>query len=97
MLAAAVKPEHRLPAIRVESDKSAEIRPKRVQIWLDALPLTDSIEAGQKLYQALYTLNRVSLDTDNRYELINLYRQPVVAVSEALVGTFSSLALPLGG
>lgn len=92
-----MKPELRLPAIRVESNKAAEIRPKRVRSWLDALPLTDSMEAGQKLYQALYSLNRVSLDADNRYELIDLYRQPVIAVSEALVGTFSSLPLPLGG
>ncbi|NOZ11462.1 MAG: hypothetical protein GXP09_10530 [Gammaproteobacteria bacterium] len=97
MLAESTKPEFRLPAIRVESGKAAEIRPKRVQSWLDALPLTDSMEAGQKLYQALYALNRVSLDTDNRYALIDLYRQPVIAVSEVLVGTFSSLPLPLGG
>lgn len=73
----------------------AEVRPKRLQAWLDELPLTNSAEAARQTYQALYTQNRLSLDENNRLELMELFRGAVAVLCETLQGGFSNTPLPL--
>lgn len=72
-----------------------ETSPAETETWLATLPLADSIQAAQQLYQALFTLNRMPLDADDRLLLMELYRQPVAAVSAGLQPHFARLSLPL--
>lgn len=83
-----------LPAERV-SAWVVETDPAETQAWLSTLPLTDSVQTAQQLYQALFTLNRMALDSDDRLLLMELYRKPVAAVSAGLQTHFARLALPL--
>ena len=82
-------PPERVSAWVVETD------PSETQAWLATLPLTDSVQTGQQLYQALFTLNRMAVDSDDRLLLMELYRKPVAAVSAGLQTHFARLALPL--
>jgi hypothetical protein len=63
--------------------------------WLAALPLADSVQSAQQIYQALFTLNRMPLEADDRLVLMELYRKPVAAVASGLQSHFARLSLPL--
>ncbi len=80
---------------RKEAAGAAEVRPKRVQAWLDGLPLTNATESVRQIYQALHALNRVTLDAHNRLEIMELYRRPLAFLFESLQSNFTGLALPL--
>ncbi len=73
----------------------AETRPREVQLWIASLPLADSTTASQQLYQSLFTLNRMALDAKTRLELMELYCQPVAAVTHSLQTNFNQISLPL--
>ena len=72
-----------------------ETEPKEAGAWLAALPLADSVQAAQQIYQALFTLNRMPLEADDRLVLMELYRKPVAAVAAGLQPHFARLTLPL--
>ena len=72
-----------------------ETNPTETASWLASLPLADSVQTAQQIYQALFTLNRMSLDADVRLVLMELYRKPVAAVASGLQSHFMRLSLPL--
>jgi hypothetical protein len=72
-----------------------ETRPSEAETWLASLPLADSVQAAQQVYQALFTLNRMSLEANDRLVLMELYRKPVAAVASGLQPHFARLTLPL--
>lgn len=72
-----------------------ETNPSETASWLASLPLADSVQTAQQIYQALFTLNRMSLDADVRLVLMELYRKPVAAVASGLQSHFVRLSLPL--
>lgn len=73
----------------------AETRPREAQAWIASLPLADSTTASQQLYQSLFVLNRMALDAKTRLELMELYCQPVAAVTHSLQTHFNHISLPL--
>src|SRR4030066_503563 len=72
-----------------------EARPSETASWLASLPLADSVQTAQQLYQALFTLNRMPLEADDRLVLMELYRKPVAAVASGLQAHFARVSLPL--
>jgi cyclic-di-GMP-binding protein len=88
------RPALSLPPLRT-SAWVVETHPTEAAAWLASLPLTDSVQAAQQIYQALFTLNRMSLKADDRLMLMELYRMPVAAVASGLQPHFSRLSLPL--
>lgn len=72
-----------------------DTEPSAAAAWLAALPLADSVQAAQQVYQALFTLNRMPLEADDRLVLMELYRKPVAAVAAGLQPHFARLSLPL--
>jgi hypothetical protein len=73
----------------------AETTVEGTRAWLEELPLTDSAQVAQWLYQALFTLNRMELPHGERMTLMELYRAPVSAAVDGLQGNFTYLSLPL--
>jgi len=72
-----------------------ETQPSETASWLASLPMADSVQTAQQLYQALFTLNRMSLEADDRLVLMELYRKPVAAIASGLQSHFARLSLPL--
>ena len=72
-----------------------EVYPKQARAWLDSLPIANSIETAHRIYQSLVALNRNKLAMQDRLELMELYRGPVIAACAGLQIHFSKLALPL--
>jgi hypothetical protein len=73
----------------------AETDPKYARAWLASLPLADGAESAREIYQALYTLNRQELDVARRFDLMELYNNPIATVTAALEPYFTRTALPL--
>jgi len=82
-------PEKKVSAWMAETSVSA------TEGWISRLPIADSVESARDLYQALYTLNRMELSPKKRFELMELYRQPVSQVTGQLQNRLSSSTYPL--
>jgi len=63
--------------------------------WLAALPVTDSATTARQLYEAVYTLNRLDVDSGRRLALLEIYRRPLATAVEGLRANYGHLALPL--
>lgn len=63
--------------------------------WLGELSRTESAEAARELYQSLFTLNRQTLAPHQRFELMELYRNPVASVLSRLRADLRITAMPL--
>ncbi len=83
-----------LPAKRV-SPWVVETSPEAAQAWIESLPLVDSAQVAQQLYQSLYTLNRMDLPVEDRLMLMELYRNPVASAANGLQHHFAHFSLPL--
>lgn len=83
-----------IPAKKV-SAWLTETEPRYAQAWLASLPYADSTEAAREIFQALYTLNRMELDPQERFELLELYRGPIDVVTKGLQKHFSQGVYPL--
>ena len=92
------KPDLTLPDMQTPAGMVTgivETRPREAQVWIASLPLADSATASQQLYQSLFALNRMALDAKTRLELMELYCQPVAAVTHSLQAHFNHISLPL--
>ena len=72
-----------------------ETEPRNAEAWLASLPYADSSEASREIFQALYTLNRIELDPQERFKLLELYRGPVDVVTKGLQSHFAHGTYPL--
>jgi len=88
-----------LPALALPSRRASawvvETTPEDTEQWLARLVLAEPSQAGQRLFQALYTLNRMDIDPDDRIRMMELYRTPVSITVSNLHTHFSHFALPL--
>jgi len=95
---AAVGPRLR-PALAVPTKRASawvvETSPAETEQWLSGLALVEPIQAAQQIYQALFTLNRMEIDPDDRIRIMELYREPVAASVAGLQSHFAHFALPL--
>ena len=71
-----------------------ETRPKVTTEWLARLPFANPIETAQQLVMALYTLNRMPLDEDDRGALLALYRPVVARAASSLETLLSESGVP---
>ena len=84
-------PEQDLRALTLGSDQ-----PRKLQAWVDQLPLMNMGETSRQLYQYLQELNRLSLDTRTRLQLLEIVRPAVLHVCDSLGKHYlkQSLVLP---
>ena len=73
----------------------AQVRVRDTRSWIASLPLADSVTSAERLYRAVSDLNRREPDPGQRLDLMELYAQPVAAVSTALQAPWVYLRLPM--
>ena len=56
------------------SDPTVERNEKRLRTWLINLPLMDVVETVRQVLGALNSLNQQKLETEQRFQLLNIYR-----------------------
>ncbi|WP_269533701.1 hypothetical protein [Chitinimonas sp. BJYL2] len=73
---------------------SVETNPKAVKAWLVSLPPANVLETARAIYDALTTLNRIKLDQDARFKLVEHYQVAIDLLDAPLEGTYASAAAP---
>ncbi len=84
-------PEQDLPHLTVGSDQ-----PKKLQQWVDDLPVMNMGETARQLYEFVQELNRLQLDSRQRYQLLEIIRPSILHVCDSLQKHYlnQSLVLP---
>ena len=82
-------------ARRAATAKDLAVGPKEVRAWVEALPLSRTVEAGRKLRDHLRVLQRASLGQDELAEVLEICRPVVLRVLEELDAMYGSASLPL--
>jgi hypothetical protein len=59
-------------------------QPKKLQAWVDELPLMNMGETSRQLYQFIQELNRLQLDSRVRFQLLEVVRPVILHVCQAL-------------
>lgn len=72
-----------------------ELNPAKVERWLAGLPLLNTTGTAQKLADTLVAYNRIPLEPDLRFALLELYRLPIQQIALELQKQFIGLPLPL--
>jgi len=85
-----------VPELQNGGTRSREMRPRRLQEWLVALPPAGAAETAQALEQVLSAQNRVALAPDNRLELLELVRPAALQAGERLQSSTAAAGLPAG-
>lgn len=84
-----------LPALLTRVHADIEVRPAKVKEWLEALPLLNVADTGQRLLTSLSAHNRIAIDPENRLTLLELYRPAVRQITRELRKRYVGLPLPL--
>ena len=84
-----------VPNLSARTSDEIELHPEKVKRWLEQLPLLNVAETGRKLFSALCAYNRVEFDDKLRWQLLELYRQPIKQISFELMKQYIGLPLPL--
>lgn len=71
------------------------MRAKQVKAWLDTLVDQPLVDGARGIYTALYGSNRARLDEDERFKLLEAYRDKLYPVLVALAREFNDARLPL--
>ncbi|EKF75961.1 hypothetical protein A11A3_00665 [Alcanivorax hongdengensis A-11-3] len=84
-------PEQDLPHLTIGADQ-----PKKLQQWVDELPIMNMGETARQLYQFIQELNRLQIDSRQRLQLLEVVRPSIDHVSHTLEKHYlnQSLVLP---
>ena len=83
-------PEQDLPHLTLGADQ-----PKKLQQWVDALPVMNMGETAKQLYQFIQELNRLPLDSKVRFQLLEIVRPSILHVCQSLQKHYLNQALVL--
>ena len=83
-------PEQDLKALSLGSDQ-----PKKLQAWLEQLPLMNMGETSRQLYQYIQELNRLNVDPRTRFELLEILRPVIQNLCRGLSKHYLNQALVL--
>lgn len=84
-----------VPVQNQSLSKDIETSPKKARAWVEALPLTRTIESGRAVAAALTALNRAKLPADDRVALAEIYRPIIYVILDELDAVYASATLPL--
>jgi hypothetical protein len=73
-----------------------EIRPRNARKWIESLPLAVTFESGRQLCRHLAAVNRATVDSDARLEILEAHRQAAGTLLVDLEPMYATAALPLG-
>ena len=72
-----------------------DVRPKKVEQWLAALPMANVGETARLVFHALTQTNRQEIQAAERLRFLEMLREPVLYITEALKKHFLSIPFPL--
>ena len=83
-----------LPEVSPALAKVVETNPKKLREWLIGLPTSNVIEAGRQIHDALASLNRIELATDDRVKLLAEYETMLDLMAGGFEAAYSATGVP---
>lgn len=83
-------PDQDLPHLTLGSDN-----PKKLQLWIDNLPVMNMGEMAKQLYQYIQELNRLRVEPKLRFQLLEVVRPSIQHVCQSLQKHYLNQALVL--
>lgn len=84
-----------LPERHTPGRDSFDTKPRKVEAWISQLPMGNVGETARQVFGALHESNRLHIDWDERYRLLEALREAVGYVGQALDKRLTGLTLPL--
>jgi len=86
---------HSFPERSTPKAGSFDTSPPNVSRWIKSLPLANLNESSRRIYSVLNQVNRLELDTKERFHFLEKLRQPVRQISEGLEESYAQETFPL--
>ena len=86
-----------IPEPKARSVSDAKVNPKETHQWLSKLALFDTQGSLKQLFETLHESNRIACKTESRFEMLEMYRQPVSSVAQTVEEVLSKSSTPLPG
>lgn len=74
---------------------SSDFRPKKIEQWIENLPLANIGETARQIYKRLTEANRLTLTDDNRVKINEHFQEPVQYLTTNLCKYFIDTTFPL--
>ena len=84
-----------IPEQTIEFADAPYIKPRDAEKWIANLPTAHVGETARLVYKAMAELNRVPLPAQQRFKVLELFREPFAYVSQALQKHYINQAFPL--
>ncbi|MBV1915478.1 MAG: hypothetical protein KUG72_08830 [Pseudomonadales bacterium] len=72
-------------------------KPKALQAWVDDLRLTNIGKTSKQLHQSIIEVQTLKITAENRFQLLEILRKPILNICETLSGNYLGQALVLSG
>ena len=84
-----------IPELESPGPDSFDTRPKRMEAWLNELPMGDKGESARKIFHALKQINRLDISSRDRWRVLELLTKPVSDMTGSLEQHFKNQNLPI--
>jgi len=84
-----------IPEQTIEFADAPYIKPRDAEKWIANLPTAHVGETARLIYKAMSEINRVPLPAQQRFKVLELFREPFAYVSQALQKHYINQAFPL--
>ena len=84
-----------IPEQTIEFADAPYIKPRDAEKWIANLPTAHVGETARLIYKAMSEINRVPLPAQQRFKVLELFRDPFAYVSQALQKHYINQAFPL--
>ncbi len=85
----------RVPSRHNPEKGSRETRPRKIQEWIEALPLANLGETSRQVLTALLEINSLNITHQDRYRIMELFRPTVKYISDSLRKHYVGQPFPL--
>ncbi|MCI0506837.1 MAG: hypothetical protein L0Z73_12110 [Gammaproteobacteria bacterium] len=84
-----------IPELSRPSPDSFDTRPKKINPWLQGLPLGDTGECARRIYHALREINRLDISGKDRWRILELITPQVLEINASLSRHYTNQMLPI--
>ena len=85
----------RIPAQQDAGLSGFDSRPRHIEQWINGLPRADIGEMARLVYKGLHELNRVKVPESDRFQIAEMFREPVNHLAMTLKKHYIGLPFPL--
>ncbi|WP_455208470.1 hypothetical protein [Kaarinaea lacus] len=84
-----------IPELSAPSTDSFDIRPRKIEAWLQELPLGDTGECARRIYLTLKEINRLDISGKDRWRVLELLTPRILDINASLARHYTNQMLPI--